>query len=108
MISGWYYEDVAWNAPTKGGDPVFRLYNPNSGEHHYTLNADERDILIDVGWIYEGESWRSNTGGNGTPVYRLYNPNAQTSSHHYTTSVGEREHLLLNGWRDEGIGWYGN
>ena len=108
VISGWYYENIEWNAPTSDGDPVYRLYNPYSGDHHYTLYTVERDALVNVGWIYEGEAWKSNNSGNGTPVYRLFNPNAQTASHHYTTNVGERDYLILNGWLDEGIGWYGN
>ncbi len=33
---------------------MYRLYNPNSGEHIYTSNAGERDYLDAVGWNYEG------------------------------------------------------
>ena len=33
---------------------MYRLYNPNSGEHFYTADASERDHLVDVGWNYEG------------------------------------------------------
>lgn len=38
---GWKYEGVAWYAPTSG-QPVYRLYNPNAGDHHYTLDSNER------------------------------------------------------------------
>ena len=43
----------------KKTDPVrtvnmFRMYNPNSGEHFYTGNQAERDTLVQAGWKYEG------------------------------------------------------
>jgi hypothetical protein len=82
---------------------MFRMYNPNSGEHFYTSNADERGTLLVAGWRYEGISWNS-PEGQGSPVYRLYNPNA--GDHFYTTSKEEKDHLVDVGWRFEGIGWY--
>ena len=82
---------------------MYRLYNPNSGEHFYTASSGERDNLIAVGWNYEGVGWTAPTSSN-TPVYRLYNPNA--GDHHYTTSDYERDSLVKAGWRYEGIGWY--
>ena len=82
---------------------MFRLYNPNSGEHFYTASTVERDHLTDVGWSYEGTGWTAPTQSD-TPVYRLYNANA--GDHHYTTSVVERDHLVSVGWNDEGVGWY--
>ena len=85
--------------------PMYRLYNPNSGEHFYTASAGERDALVRVGWRYEGEGWTA-PAKSATPVYRLYNPNA--GDHHYTTSAGERDSLKRAGWNYEGIGWYGS
>ena len=32
---------------------MHRLYNPNSGEHFYTSNSGERDVLVSVGWTYD-------------------------------------------------------
>ncbi|MFR3684400.1 MAG: C39 family peptidase [Enterococcus sp.] len=81
---------------------MYRLYNPNSGEHFYTKTVSERDHLRSVGWRYEGIGWQAPTSGN--PVYRLYNPNA--GDHHYTLIASERDHLKKVGWRDEGISWY--
>jgi hypothetical protein len=78
---------------------VYRLYNPNSGEHFFTTGAGERDALIAAGWSDEGVAWRSIEGGE--PVYRVYNPNA--GEHHFTTSAGERDALVAAGWSDEGI-----
>lgn len=80
---------------------MYRLYNPNSGEHFYTGSTVERDALKDVGWNYEGVGWVAPLKSN-TPVYRLYSG----TDHHYCTSEVERNSLLDAGWKDEGIGWY--
>ena len=85
------------------GEPVYRLYNPNSGEHFYTLNVNERDKLIEAGWSDEGVAWYSSED-SAVPVYRLYNPNE--GDHHFTLNADERGHLIEIGWIDEGIGWY--
>ena len=83
--------------------PMYRLYNPNSGEHFYTSNVGERNNLISLGWNDEGIGWYAPIRSN-TPVYRLYNRNG--GEHHYTTNAGERDSLVALGWEDEGIGWY--
>ncbi len=80
---------------------MYRLYNPNSGEHFYTANTNERDVLIKAGWKDEGIGWYAPIS-QGIPVYRLYNPNGE---HHYTTSGGERDNLVSVGWKYEGEGW---
>ncbi|MCR5592139.1 MAG: hypothetical protein K6F79_00135 [Saccharofermentans sp.] len=82
---------------------MYRLYNPNSGEHFFTASAGERDSLVAAGWSNEGIGWKAPVRSN-TPVYRLYNQNG--GEHHYTTSASERDFLVSNGWSDEGIGWY--
>ena len=53
--------------------PVYRLYNPNSGEHFYTVNGYERENLIINGWNDEGIGFYES--GEGDDVYRVYNPN---------------------------------
>ena len=82
---------------------MFRMYNPNSGEHFYTQSKLEAGSLVKAGWTYEGVAWKAPKTSN-TPVYRLYNPNA--GDHHYTTNADERDMLVNAGWNDEGIGWY--
>ena len=82
---------------------MYRLYNPNSGEHFYTASVDEKNNLVNFGWRYEGIGWRAPVTSN-TPVYRLYNKNA--GDHHYTMSVSEKDYLVSIGWKYEGIGWY--
>ena len=83
---------------------MFRLYNPNSGEHFYTANPVEKNNLVNAGWRYEGFAWQMPDGATSAPVYRLYNKNA--GDHHYTTSAAERDNLVKVGWKYEGIGWY--
>ena len=83
---------------------IYRLYNPNTGEHFYTADDVEKDALsMFYGWKYEGVGWYAPEQSN-TPVYRLNNPN--TGDHHFTPSQTERNHLIKVGWKDEGIGWY--
>ncbi len=82
---------------------MYRLYNPNSGEHFYTSNKDEKNNLTRLGWHYEGIGWNAPKVSN-YPVYRLYNPIG--GEHHYTLSVDEKKNLVRAGWKDEGIGWY--
>ena len=84
---------------------MFRLYNPNSGEHFYTSNEAERAELIALGWNDEGIGWIA-PNMSSVPVYRLYNPIG--GEHHYTTNAGERDSLIAAGWNDEGIGWFSN
>ena len=87
----------------QGSVNMYRLYNPNSGEHFYTANSGERDYLVNVGWKYEGLGWKAPISSS-SPVYRLYNPNA--GDHHYTMSKSEKDFLVSVGWNYEGIGWY--
>ncbi len=82
---------------------MYRLYNPNSGEHFYTADVSEKDSLTNLGWNYEGIGWIA-PETSSTPVYRLYNQNG--GEHHYTSSAAERDRLVAVGWSCEGIGWY--
>lgn len=83
--------------------PMHRLYNPNSGEHLFTKDTNEKNVLASIGWQYEGIGWFAPREG-GEPVYRVYNPNS--GDHHYTMDPEERMALIGYGWMDEGIGWY--
>lgn len=80
---------------------MYRVYNPNSGEHFYTGKTAERNNLIRRGWQDEGIGWTA--PDNGDPVYRMYNQHS--GDHHYTTSAREKNMLVNAGWKDEGIGW---
>ncbi|RBS81966.1 hypothetical protein EA78_02555 [Enterococcus faecium] len=82
--------------------PMYRMYNPNSGEHFYTQDTGERDNLRRIGWNYEGIGWQAPTSGD--PVYRLYN--RYNGEHFYTLNAKERDNITKYGWKYEGIGWY--
>ena len=82
--------------------PMYRLYNPNSGEHFYTGSAQERDHLVSLGWHYEGIAWDAPVNG-GLHIHRLYNPN--NGDHHYTGSQEEVDNLVAVGWNYEGVAW---
>ena len=82
-------------------EAMYRLYNPNSGEHFYTSSTVERDSVIAAGWDDEGIGWTAPI--RGIQVYRLYNPFA--GEHHYTTSPDERDMLVEAGWNWEEGGW---
>lgn len=86
-----------------GSGDMYRVYNPNSGEHFYTSNKAEKDHLVNLGWKYEGIGWKAPTVSN-YPVYRLYNANG--GEHHYTMNVAEKNILVKLGWKYEGIGWF--
>ncbi len=109
---GWNYEGIAWTAPSISATPVYRLFNPNAkntsgvtvGDHHYTTSAEEKDMLVGIGWQYEGIGWYSD---GSVALLRLYNPNADAGSHHYTPSQTEKNNLVSLGWKYEGISWYG-
>ena len=80
---------------------VYRLYNPDTGEHFFTAWISEMRSLTKSGWIGEGVAWQS--VGGGTPVYRFYNPNS--GDHHYTCDLAEADMLVRSGWINEGVCW---
>ena len=91
--------------PLTKANPMNRLYNPNSGEHFYTADLEEKEALVKLGWQDEGYGWvapKDKKAGDKV-VYRLYNPNA--GDHHYTTNSEEVKTLVAYGWKDEGKGW---
>lgn len=86
---------------SEGTIAMYRLYNPNSGEHFYTADEGEKNYLVTVGWKDEKIAWYAPETGD--PVYRLYNPNA--GDHHYTMNEAERDNLVSVGWKYEGVAW---
>ena len=102
-LSLFFAVPIVSQAEGSTGVTMYRLYNPNSGEHFYTSNSTEKDNLVTEGWSDEGIGWVAPEKSN-TPVYRLYNANA--GDHHYTMDAKERDNLISAGWKDEGTGWY--
>ena len=84
--------------------PVYGFYNPNSGEHMFTVDMDETDFLREVGWTDEGVKWYAPTVGD--PVYRLYNPNAPLGDHYYSVNPAEVESLVSAGWKNEDVAFF--
>ncbi|ATZ03701.1 calcium-binding protein [Streptococcus suis] len=82
--------------------PIYRLYNRQNGEHLYTTDANEKDVLYNQhGWGYEGIGW--NAPDTGTPVYRLYNAGLQ--NHLYTSDTNEVAVLTSkHGWTSDNNG----
>ena len=86
--------------------PYYRLYNPNSFEHHWTTDVNEYNVLGTLGWIQEGADgyvFPSQVAGS-EPFYRLYN--SIDGLHHWTMDSVERTVLIGYGWIDEGIACY--
>ena len=79
---------------------MYRMYNPNTGEHFYTGSIEERDNLISVGWQYEGVGFTFPLT-TGKPVHRLFQPS--TGEHLYTMDEAEKDKLMAEGWNYEGI-----
>lgn len=75
---------------------VYRLYNPCTGEHLYTTDAHEKDVLYqNHGWGFEGIGWYAPSSGE--KVYRLFQPGLD--NHLYTTDVNEVNVLTSKyGW----------
>jgi uncharacterized repeat protein (TIGR02543 family) len=88
---------------------VYRVYNQNSGLHHYTTSVKERDALVKLGWKNEGTSFQAAKPGSANglrPVYREYNPH--DGNHNWTLNQAEHKQLVKLGWKDEGTAWYTN
>lgn len=83
---------------------IYKLYNPNSGEHFYTTSLGEARADQKAGWTYEGVAFYAPSQPTDTPVYRLSNPN--TGERFYTDKLAEVNNLVQQKWVNEGIAWY--
>ena len=88
--------------PKPEAKPIYRLYHPITGEHLYTTDRNEKDVLYQQrGWGYEGIAWYA--PGEGKPVYRLYN--AGLMNHLYTSDTNEVKVLTSrHGWKSDNNG----
>jgi hypothetical protein len=108
--SGYHWEGIACGvfAP-QAGQPVgsiafFRLFNPDTGDHFYTIDVNERDRAISQ-YGYRSEATAcfifSVASPQLIPLYRLWNGEAH--DHFYTTDVNERDRArVVSGYADEG------
>lgn len=76
---------------------LYRLYNPNNGDHLLTPNHSEAETIAGMGWTYEGVAGLT---GDGDEVTRLYNPG--NGLHMLTASHSEHDGLIKAGWLCEG------
>ena len=91
------------DAPSK---PVFRLFNPRTGDHFYTISTETRDSFRNQGYEYEWpEFYAYDAPVSGSiPIYRLYN--SRNGDHFYTNSAAGRDAVMQGGYAYEGIEFY--
>jgi len=87
----------------QGDGTMYRLYNPWTGEHLFTISPKEKDNDVAAGWTFEGTVGKALLE-KGDPVYRLLNPT--TGEHHYTMAQDEVKNCVAAGWKDEGVVFY--
>ena len=106
QLNGWVEEGIGWFGATTG-DPVYRVYNPNAlgGDHYYTLDLNEANYLVSLGWMMDLGGAPAFYSGGGVDLYEAYNPNAQSGAHNYTTNRGEQNALLSAGWLFDKVAW---
>ena len=76
--------------------PVYRMFNPRNGEHLYTTDAHEVEVIFKTqGWGKEGIAWY--TKETGKKVFRLFNP--RLGNHLYTSDQHEIDVITkTQGW----------
>lgn len=99
----WTKEGVAFWLTSDADTQVYRLYNPNDGNHMFTTSVVEYEEVMRAGWNGEGVAFKADSSGN-VPVYRLYDPNG--SDHMFTASSLEADTLRRAGWSDEGVAFW--
>lgn len=95
LLNGSWEDGYSFTVSSSASTPVYRLYNPNSGQHYFTTNASERDSLVSLGWKYEKIAFYS---GGSTPQYVYYNP--ANGAHFYG--------IQMSGTVRQGIAFYTN
>ena len=96
-------EPMAPSIPSQGCSVMYRVYNPQTHEHLYTQDAEERDNLLASGWNDEGHGWTA-PAISSYKVYRVFNPNS--GEHHYTMDQNEYDTLIRYGWTGEGTAFF--
>jgi len=122
---GYVYEGIATYVFTdalqaKGLVPLYRWFNPFSGDHFYSTNLDSASTqnpkspwttvvrggrLTGPGWRWEGiQAFVFKKQVPGTvPMYRLWNGR----DHLYTTNYKESLKVVKFGYRSEGVEFFG-
>ncbi len=110
---GWIQEGITcylyngvFEIDSVNSQPFYRVFNPNSGQHHWTMDGNEYDILESIGWTKEGAAgyiYQTQVTGSA-PLYRLYYP--PEGLHLWTMDQNEQVTLISYGWIGEGIAGY--
>ena len=113
----WKYEGEGFRAYTLDdceGQAVFRFWSDMYRGHFYTIDAGEKDHVInfypDNEWKYEGEAYCAQNGQvtNTTPLYRFWSD--VYHGHFYTIDAGEKDYVINayddREWKYEGVGYY--
>jgi lysophospholipase L1-like esterase len=129
----WRYESMAFFVfpnHTDGTAPVYRLYNPSLTTHFFTMDSNERDLMLSAGeWNDEGVAYyafpkdndppdddnqtppddydQTPHGGDPIPVHRFYSPVIYRQL--LTLDENEKNYIVNNMadlWQYEGIVWY--
>ena len=76
---------------------IYRLYNYETGEHIYTPDLNEKNVLYQHHhWGDEGVAWYA--PASGKPIFRLYHPGHH--QHLYTADTNEVSVLTRqHGWK---------
>lgn len=83
--------------------PVYKMYNPSSGDMILTIHYKDAVALQGDGWQYKGVPFFANKK-TGAAMYRLYNPSF--GQHFYTTDKDYAMRLKKGGWAYEGAVFY--
>lgn len=83
-----------------GTTAMHRLYNPNSGEHYYTLSDGERDALVQAGWNFEKEEGymfpvSASPPAGTAEIFRLYNTTPSHGEHLFTQDASYKNAVLF-------------
>ncbi|KAJ6125878.1 hypothetical protein N7471_010371 [Penicillium samsonianum] len=107
--SGGYQREgttgYVYSTQQPGTVPIFRWFNPQSGDHFYT--ADPNGELARPTYRFEGIGWYMFSSppefGDTVPLYRWFNP---SSGDHFYTTHPTGELAPQSGYRAEGVTGY--
>lgn len=113
--AGWKDNGVVFYADPAGsnsGYQVYRLYNPNTGQHAWTADGSQVLSYQENGYQVQKTEFTSlsQLAQETAPpagkelVYRFYVP--ATTSHLWTRDVYERDCMIAAGYQYEGVGWH--
>ncbi len=84
----------------EGETAVYRMYNPDHGEHLLTASYEEAVILLGMGWKPEGVAFITPKESE-IPVFRMY-----ADKHIFITDIQELHSLVEHKWQFEGIAFH--